>query len=1001
MLLLLSQTPGVIGALACTITLSAPTATIAPGSVSLAATANTITVTAPTATALETVGASAATITLTAPTATVAPGAVTLAATANTITLSVGSADLAIDESAIVVTIAGTQRSTLIDMATMVVRDVLNDAPNTCTFTCYGFTPSAGQAISVALGSAANLVFAGNVLRVEQFYDGIRDNIGYHVTCQDYTWLLNRRLVTYRWTSTSASTIAAQIMSLFTSGFTTSNIAVGLATVTEFEVVLATPAQALSQLAAAIGAHWYIDYEKNLHFFLTELTDLPAAISDATRSGDQLKHTTDMAQVRTRVIGRGAGGSVTADLAAGATSVPLSDASAFAPGGGSVILGANIDTYGGKSSNDGEGSVTVGPLGSPTSVTPSVSTTKSGGPLGAVKYWRTDVYENGESEPSAVSSTVTPATVSAPGAVSSGNDQHTQVSIGAGLSRTGTAFTFNLANMAPGAVVYIRSTSGAFDGLWSIASVSGSTCTVNGISSSAPASDSATITAATSGPHEAAKIYGVSFVSALGETAIGSSLNVSGSAVSSISSHISIPSTSSSGGVLGIGTWYYWASLTLYGGFETSPVLIANYVWFGSGSTNRATINVPSGLLGDQRISGIKIYRSKVGLSTPWLLATLNDRATIHTSGWTLVDAATTDAQLGGLPSADSFTGSAIALIGIPTTSDQRCTGRRLWRQIAGVWFPLALIADRDTTTRFLDTTTDAQLGVGSQGLDPRPFGGAAINLSFAAGGAGVFSSNFYRSKASGTDGFYCGSATAGLTAYEDTKADEDLGREMPTSSRRRTAAGSTTLRVKDTTKFSSSGGWARAGSQVFIYTGRSTTTGEGNLTGVPASGMGALLAPISADQEVVVEPHLLGVSTLSYAVEKGTRARIYVVVNSGSGQAVVAALEGGDGIHEAVVDDDGVTSVTALTEACTAELNAFLAVQTSITFLSRGREIRSGKTIAVSLGSPTSLSGSYLIQEVTLTEFAIAANTFPLRRVVAAPVRFTFQDFLRRAQLT
>src|SRR5204863_7709558 len=50
-------------------------------------------------------------------------------------------------------------------------------------------------------------------------------------------------------------------------------------------------------------------------------------------------------------------------------------------------------------------------------------------------------------------------------------------------------------------------------------------------------------------------------------------------------------------------------------------------------------------------------------------------------------------------------------------------------------------------------------------------------------------------------------------------------------------AAGATSLAVGDTSSLGSSGGTARTGSHTFTYTGRSTTSGAGNLTGIPASG--------------------------------------------------------------------------------------------------------------------------------------------------------------------
>lgn len=1011
MLLLLSQTPGVLAATAATIALSAPTADIAPGSVTLAATANTITLSAPTATLLSTLGAGTNTITLSAPTATLVPGSVTIAADANTIALSAGVAAIAFDQTAVVVTIDGTDRSTQIEMDTLEVRDLLNEAPNTCSFTCYNVTPSEGQAMSIYLGSAANTVFAGTILSVEQFYSGIRHNIGYRVTAQDYTWLLNRRLVTRRWTSTSATTIAQQIISSFTSGFTSSNVAAGLATVTEFEVVNETPARALSRLAEAIGGYWYIDYSRDLHFFLTEISDAPDAIADVTMSGDNLSHTTKGSQLRNRVVALGVDTTVTADVTAPHTSVPVQDAPADASG--QMQVGANVLTFTGRDVG-GTGSVAYGPLASPTAPTAAVSTA-SGGVVGAVKYCKIDVDDSGQSEPSAVSNTVTATTASTPSAIGSGSAQHTgsgvyDSTVGdwyttfVSVSRSGSNFSFNYPGLVPGALIRIfGSSSGAFDGTWRVASVaSGVVNTVAGISTSAPSSDVAKIALITQGELDGTYEYGVSQISSLGETAVSAALSVSVSKVSDPSPSISSTAVA---GSLSAGIYYWWLTLCGVNGGETSPRLLV-FGTFGASTGLQFTFGAWwSAAFADLRVASAKLYRSRVNQTTPFLVKTwtreeLARGGYLHPSSVTALVYSDTiaDTALGGLP-ANGIIGAAVGLSSIPTTSDTRCTGRRLWRKKSGVWCPLAILSDAATTTTYLDTTSDDELGLDIL-TTQNAFGGAAVTLTVPVGAAGTTRRIIGRTKAGGSILFHCGSLGDNTTtAFTDKKTDEDLGEPIGTFSKRRTAAGSTTLRVADLSVYPASG-WVRAGSQVIYYAARSASSGEGYLTGIPASGMGAITSPISAETEVIVEPHLTGVTGLSYAINKGDRIRLYAVRNDTTAQTTRAAIEGGDGIHEHVIECPKVTTTTALQEAADAELSAFSAPLKSITFRTRDPKVRTGKTITLSMGGTTNLSGSFLIQDVEITEFHIANNTYPMRKVTAAPVQFTFQDFLRRAQL-
>ena len=906
--------------------------------------------------------------------------------------------------------------------------DELNDTPDTFSFTIYDVVPVEEQTI-VVLRDIDTREFAGRVIKVVQFYDGIRHNIGYRVLCQDKTREFNRTLITRRWTATSGTTIAQQIVA-YASGFTTTHIEAGLATLAEFEVVLKTPQEALRLLGNALGGvNFYIDYEASpgVHVFTVEATDAPDDIADLTKSGDALRHTADATQLRTRVKAVGAGASVTADAAVGQTSLPLQTGDYLASGGGKLLVAANIVDYTGKSANPGEGSTAVGPLGSPSTPTPTVSTTESGGPLGAVSYKRTDVYADGESELGSASSTVTPATVSTPSAISSGGGQHTnggtyqasplfdRYTSYVGVSRSGSSFTFTLANAVPGAMVRLSGGGdGSFDGTWRIASVSGSTCTVNGISTSAASSDTVYLQWVTTGPLDGTLEYGISLLSALGETAISNALSVTVAAAAGPSAGSGY-GTETTGGSLTTGAIYrYWFSATGSDG-ETSPLQTSPVTL--TGANNAVAFALPGTFFTtafqDMRLTGFNVYRSRANGYSPFLLrsfsrAALAQLACFDNSGSTRLAFTDTsaDSALGALPS-NTPVGAAVGLWGITTTSDVRCTGRRLWRKIGSTWYPLALLGDRDTTTFYLDTTSNDELGRGSQGLDPRPFGGAAVNLAFSAGGAGVLSSNFYRTKASGSDYFYCGSVAAGATTYKDTKADEDLGREAPTHSKRRTPVGNTTLRVKDTTKFSSSGGWWRAGSAIGRYGGRSTSSGEGNLTSVPASGIGSILAPISEGVEVTVEPAALGIpasntGSILYAITKGAQARIYVVRNDTSAQTDLAADQGeGDGVIESPLDDPSITTVTGLEEAADAELADFARRLKSITFRSRDPKLRSGKTITVNLGGTTNISGDYLIQRVVTTEMNKAPRMYPLRTVTAGPVLLNSKNVAKRRQLS
>jgi hypothetical protein len=211
-------------------------------------------------------------------------------------------------------------------------------------------------------------------------------------------------------------------------------------------------------------------------------------------------------------------------------------------------------------------------------------------------------------------------------------------------------------------------------------------------------------------------------------------------------------------------------------------------------------------------------------------------------------------------------------------------------------------------------------------------------------------------------------------------------------------AAGSTSLAVDDCTPFLAGGGWAQApGSQAFLYTGRSVSSGPGSLTGIPASGTGSLTADVRAGT-VKALAHLTGVSGILYAINKGDPVNIEVIVNDAAAQAALAALVGGDGIHEMFLTD-GTIGITEATARANAELSLRKDPLVTVSFTSRDPSMQSGRDVTLTITSP-SISGTFKIQRVTITQLGLQGPTgfiFPLRQVDASSRRYSFEDLLRR----
>ena len=70
--------------------------------------------------------------------------------------------------------------------------------------------------------------------------------------------------------------------------------------------------------------------------------------------------------------------------------------------------------------------------------------------------------------------------------------------------------------------------------------------------------------------------------------------------------------------------------------------------------------------------------------------------------------------------------------------------------------------------------------------------------------------------------------------------------------------AGESTLMVAELSAFPAAG-WVLAGGQILHYFSKAATSGAGTLRDIPASGTGAITAPLSVGAEVLTVPHLTG----------------------------------------------------------------------------------------------------------------------------------------------
>jgi hypothetical protein len=215
---------------------------------------------------------------------------------------------------------------------------------------------------------------------------------------------------------------------------------------------------------------------------------------------------------------------------------------------------------------------------------------------------------------------------------------------------------------------------------------------------------------------------------------------------------------------------------------------------------------------------------------------------------------------------------------------------------------------------------------------------------------------------------------------------------------------GATSLPVLDTSPFSASGGLITVGGQVISYTGRSVASGTGDLTGIPASGTGSITVRIPSGTSVLPRPQLTGIpasgeGAILYDIPQGEAVNIVVVEDDLAAQAAMQLALGSsdpeDGIFEEVITDQRLSSVGAH-ERAQARLTEVKDPLVEVRYVTKDQTTRAGRSVTITVGPPTNVSGTFKIQTVTLDGFDPLGLTFPLRTVEASSRRLSFDTLLR-----
>jgi hypothetical protein len=157
-------------------------------------------------------------------------------------------------------------------------------------------------------------------------------------------------------------------------------------------------------------------------------------------------------------------------------------------------------------------------------------------------------------------------------------------------------------------------------------------------------------------------------------------------------------------------------------------------------------------------------------------------------------------------------------------------------------------------------------------------------------------------------------------------------------------------------------------------------------ITGIPASGYGSIPVELAvgtvlyqAHHFEVVTP-LTDSSTVEVAVDKDVSVTVRVQHDDPAAQAVIAAIEGGDGIHEYFVSDSNLT-YTGCSQRAAAELDIFAATLPYAEWETQDLNAGPGSQQVINVTETGGLSVTVTIQRVSLSfpEPAMITGSEPL----------------------
>jgi hypothetical protein len=204
--------------------------------------------------------------------------------------------------------VGGIDRTADVVNQTVNINDVINDQTNTLSFTLIDRNATGAPETDnevIITGADGTTIFGGYLTEVKAHKKGV-GLVQYDCSAVDYVRLLDRKVVHKSYEDMTDAAIIEDIVNTYCTGLgiTFNNVVEGV-TLSQISFNYVQVSHAFRKICDLTGRNWYIDYNKDIHYFPLATNVTPFNITSATTSYYNLKISKDATQIKNRVYVRG------------------------------------------------------------------------------------------------------------------------------------------------------------------------------------------------------------------------------------------------------------------------------------------------------------------------------------------------------------------------------------------------------------------------------------------------------------------------------------------------------------------------------------------------------------------------------------------------------------------------------------------------------------------------------------------------------------------------